>query len=229
MNAIKKKDVMYIVLFTLTVNILLFIFIPALSKIEQQRQERLTPGMAVTLSDKDIPEKQPPKEIKHQPKKNEPKKEFRPKKGVLKQTQKMDTKPQMDIDTPEFDIPLDLDVDQGMAVKQVMGDQQGQSHGPGLPAAFEFEEVDQPPRALRKVSPVYPHEAKQENIEGQVILRFLVNAKGNVEKPKVVFAKPKGVFEQKALEAIRKWKFKPGEYEGKKVRTWVMLPIEFKL
>ncbi len=225
----KYRNILITILLAALVNILLFIFIPALSKIEQQRHERLNPGMAVTLSDKDLPEKKPPKEVKQKPKKKEPKKMSRPEKGVPKQEKEMATKPKMDFKAPKLDIPLDLDLEQGMGVQQPQVGTKGKSGGPGLPAAFEFEEVDQPPRAIRKVMPVYPHQAKQDKINGKVILRFIVNKQGNVEKAKVVFSKPKGVFEDKALEAIRKWKFKPGQYKDRPVRTWVMLPIEFEL
>lgn len=224
-----KTNILITILLAALVNFLLFIFIPALSKIEQQRHERLNPGLAVTLSDKDLPKKKPPKEIKQKPKEKKPKEMTRPEKGVLDQKKEMASKPKMNFKAPQLDIPLDLDVQNGMGIQQPQVGPSNKSGGPGLPAAFEFEEVDQPPKAMRKVMPVYPQEAKQNKIKGKVILRFLVNKKGNVEKAKVVFSKPKGIFEDKALEAIRKWKFKPGKYKEKPVRTWVMLPIDFEL
>jgi protein TonB len=225
----KNTNILITILLALLVNVLLFIFIPALSKIEQQRHERMNPGMAVTLSDKDLPEKKPPKEIKEKPKEKKPKKISRPEKGMLDQKKDLASKPKMDFKAPKMDIPMDLDVEGGMAIQQPQTGIKRKTGGPGVPAAFEFEEVDQPPRAVRKVMPVYPHKAKQEKINGKVILRFIVNRKGNVENAKVVFSQPKGVFDAKALEAIRKWKFKPGKYEQQAVRTWVMLPIEFEL
>jgi protein TonB len=36
-------------------------------------------------------------------------------------------------------------------------------------------------------------------------------------------------FEKPALEAVKKWKFKPGMKEGKAVRTFMRLPLQFKI
>ncbi len=66
-------------------------------------------------------------------------------------------------------------------------------------------------------------------ISGRVVLRFLVKTDGKVAKARVIEAEPRGVFEQSAMEAIDKWRFKPGRYRGNAVATWVELPIRFRL
>ncbi len=98
-----------------------------------------------------------------------------------------------------------------------------------FPAEFGMDEVDEKPRVLQKVNPVYPHRAKRRNIKGKVTVKFLVSVSGDVTKPSVVEAKPEGVFEQSVLQAIQRWRFKPGYYQGKPVPTWVILPIQFNL
>jgi protein TonB len=90
-------------------------------------------------------------------------------------------------------------------------------------------EVDQAPVALSKVEPAYPPIARRQNREGKVVVRFLVDAKGRVQKPSIVEANPKGFFERSVLEAIGKWRFKPGQYRGRAVSTWIVVPIYFKL
>ncbi|MHC1726993.1 MAG: energy transducer TonB [Syntrophobacteraceae bacterium] len=94
---------------------------------------------------------------------------------------------------------------------------------------FKAEQVDTPPAAIRKIDPEFPPEARRMGIAGRVVVRFLVKIDGSVSKASVIEANPKGIFEHSALEAIDKWRFKPGRYKGNTVATWVLLPIQFRL
>lgn len=94
---------------------------------------------------------------------------------------------------------------------------------------FQLGEVDQAPKILSKAEPSYPYTARRRKIAGKVIVRFLVDPKGKVQKPRIIEANPEGVFEDSVLAAIRKWRFKPGYFKGKAVATWVVLPVHFKL
>jgi len=94
---------------------------------------------------------------------------------------------------------------------------------------FGMGEVDQLPRLIRRVEPMYPYSARMRGIAGKVIVKFLVDSKGQVRKPVILKAFPKGVFEETVLQAVQKWKFKPGYWQGHPVATWVVLPIQFKL
>jgi protein TonB len=71
--------------------------------------------------------------------------------------------------------------------------------------------------------------AKKRNLHGKVVIKFLVDSRGRVQKPTITKASPKGVFEKSALEAIGKWRFKPAYHQGKPVSTWVIQSIVFKL
>ena len=95
--------------------------------------------------------------------------------------------------------------------------------------AFNISEVDQPPRVLRAMPPLYPFEAQQRGIEGRVLLRFVVDSDGKVNEPQVVSAEPEGIFEETALEAVVKYKFKPARKGGEAVDCIVKLPIAFSL
>jgi periplasmic protein TonB len=106
----------------------------------------------------------------------------------------------------------------------------GSSSGSGEHAGeYNADAVDQVPQALQKVEPVYPPRARKQGIFGRVVLRFLVESDGHVSRPSILEAKPEGYFEQNALEAVRRWRFKPGYYRGKAVATWVTLPVQFRL
>jgi len=76
---------------------------------------------------------------------------------------------------------------------------------------------------------IYPEVAKENNIQGRVIIRFCVTAKGGVSQVSVL----KGVDPELDKEAIRVVTalpaFKPGKQGGKPVPVWYMVPITFTL
>jgi|GEM_PF-1542730 len=94
---------------------------------------------------------------------------------------------------------------------------------------FELKQVDQAPRPIRKVEPEYPQAARRMGVGGRVDVRFLVKTDGSVGEASVVRADPPGVFERNALEAVGKWRFKPGCHRGEAVATWVVLSVHFRL
>jgi len=75
----------------------------------------------------------------------------------------------------------------------------------------------------------YPEDAKQQNIQGRVIIRFCVTAKGGISQVSVL----KGVSPELDAEGIRVVntlpEFKPGKQGGKPVPVWYMVPITFTL
>lgn len=65
-----------------------------------------------------------------------------------------------------------------------------------------------------KVAPVYPRRALQRGIEGYVIVEFTVTKQGSVRDPIVVEANPEGIFEQAAIDAALKFKYKARVVNG---------------
>nr|HDM59044.1 energy transducer TonB [Bacillota bacterium] len=94
---------------------------------------------------------------------------------------------------------------------------------------FELSEVDQPPRPLVKVPPLYPLSARAKGIEGNVVLVFVVQADGSVSDIEVEESFPGKIFVDAALRAVRQWRFKPGTKDGQPVATRVRLPVRFQL
>lgn len=105
----------------------------------------------------------------------------------------------------------------------------GEGEGGGGGAGLGLGQVDTPPCALQKVEPEYPRVARQMSLAGRVVVKFLVRADGSVGKASVIEASPRGIFEQNALEAVYKWRFKPARRRGDAVAAWVVLPIQFRL
>lgn len=68
-----------------------------------------------------------------------------------------------------------------------------------------------------KVQAMYPRRALQRGIEGYVLVEFTVTPQGSVTNPHVVKAEPEGIFEQAAMDAVLKFKYKPRVVNGEPV------------
>ena len=75
----------------------------------------------------------------------------------------------------------------------------------------------------------YPPEAAKNDIEGRVVVQFIIDETGQVGDVQVV----RSVDEELDAEAVRVVKsmpkFTPGRQDGKAVAVWYTLPISFKL
>ena len=85
----------------------------------------------------------------------------------------------------------------------------------------------EPPVPVRMVAPDYPYELKREGVTGIVSVAFEVDETGNVVDPKVLKSS-NSAFDQSALNAIVKWKFKPGRKEGVPTKMKIAIPLQFK-
>ena len=84
------------------------------------------------------------------------------------------------------------------------------------------------PEVIKQPQPVYPRAMQESGMVGQVMLELVVNAQGNVQDPSVVSSNNPN-FEQPAIDAVLKWKFKPGTRDGKPVGVRMRIPMEFVL
>jgi len=96
-----------------------------------------------------------------------------------------------------------------------------------------FVVVEQPPvliNGLRDLQSkvVYPNVAVQANIEGRVVVQFVISKEGNVTKP-IVLRGIGGGCDEEALRVIKLAKFKPGMQRGKPVPVKYTIPILFKM
>src|SRR5262249_3415958 len=69
----------------------------------------------------------------------------------------------------------------------------------------------------RYVPPEFPLLARQRGIDGWVDLQFVVKTDGSVGDAAIVGAQPVGVFEQAALDAVRRWRYQPVVRGGQNV------------
>jgi TonB family protein len=84
------------------------------------------------------------------------------------------------------------------------------------------------PVPIFKPDPAYSEEARKAKYQGTVVLYIIIDATGNVTDCRVV--KPLGMgLDEKAVETVRTWKFKPGMKNGSPVPVKVMVEVSFRL
>jgi protein TonB len=113
----------------------------------------------------------------------------------------------------------------------------GPSHGPGYRAGQGGSwgsSVYQPgggvstPRVLTKVDPDYSEDARKAKYQGTVLLSVVVDEHGIVRDIRVL--RPLGLgLDQKAIEAVAQWKFRPGMKDGKPVAVQATIEVNFRL
>jgi len=84
------------------------------------------------------------------------------------------------------------------------------------------------PSLLSKVEPEYSKEALKAHIEGTVILYIVVDPEGKATNFRVVRGLGYGL-DEKSIEAVKKWKFRPGTKDGKPVNVAATIEVNWKL
>jgi periplasmic protein TonB len=78
--------------------------------------------------------------------------------------------------------------------------------------------------------PRYPAELRAARIEGKVLARFVVDTTGRVRMESVIVdASPHPKFTDAVVDALRRARFQPAEYRGRKVPQLVSQPFQFVL
>jgi protein TonB len=114
-------------------------------------------------------------------------------------------------DAPEpMSITIDLDIAVGTGGALALNLLGGSADAArDLAQALDVAELDKPPTLIAAVSPRYPPELRRARVEGTVSLVFVLTEEGRVEDVRVE-SSSRPEFEQPALEAIRRWRYKPG-------------------
>lgn len=94
---------------------------------------------------------------------------------------------------------------------------------------FDVVQADSMPRALVRLTPLYPPRARLRRVEGEVLVEFVVGTDGMVRDAAIAYAQPPGEFEQAALQSVQRWRFEPGTKDGRAVPVRVRQKLMFKL
>jgi TonB family protein len=84
------------------------------------------------------------------------------------------------------------------------------------------------PRVTYKPEPEYSEEARKAKYQGTVVLGLIVDSSGRPRQLHVQRGLGMGL-DEKALEAVRNWKFDPAEKDGKPVAVMISVEVEFRL
>ncbi len=84
------------------------------------------------------------------------------------------------------------------------------------------------PALLYKVEPEYSEEARKAKYQGTVVLYVEVDPSGKARNLRVVRSLGLGL-DEKAIEAVNKWKFRPGYKDGKPVTVAATIEVNFRL
>lgn len=85
-----------------------------------------------------------------------------------------------------------------------------------------------PPRLLREVKADYTEDARQRGVSGDVVLEIVVRRDGSVGDVKVLQGLAGGL-NDRAVQAVRQWRFAPAQRQGAPVDVIVEVAVEFKL
>lgn len=96
--------------------------------------------------------------------------------------------------------------------------QQAEKVGPNVTA----------PKLIYKVEPSYEPSAKEDKIEGPVTLTLIVTKEGIADQI-VVKKSLDPRLDEKAIEAVKQWRFKPGQKNGEDVNVMASIQINFRL
>ncbi len=122
-------------------------------------------------------------------------------------------------DTPRLDMPaLDIPLNSSrFAGSVVTGIQMGQG------------KISTNLIPLVRIPPRYPMRAARRRIEGWVKVEFTITEQGTVKNPVIVESHPSDIFDRAALNAIRRWKFKPKIIDGIPFEQRAIQILKFKL
>jgi protein TonB len=85
-----------------------------------------------------------------------------------------------------------------------------------------------PPQLVFKVEPEFSEEARKAKHHGVVVLSIEVDPSGNVRNIHVRKSLGLGL-DEKAIEAVSHWRFRPAILDGKPVTTEAVIQVNFQL
>lgn len=137
--------------------------------------------------------------------------------------------------------PSGVDGSQGTGIGGGSGSGRGAGSGEGLGSGigdgagggtgggpFRPGSGIEPPRLLREVKAEYSDDARRRNLTGDVLLEIVVRRDGSVGEVTLLQGLGGGL-DQRAVDAVRQWRFAPARRRGEPVDVLVEVAVEFTL
>jgi len=84
------------------------------------------------------------------------------------------------------------------------------------------------PVVLVKVEPEYSEDARKARYSGVVVLSAIIDKDGQPREIRVIRSLGMGL-DEKAIEAVQKWRFRPGMKAGQAVNVRAQIEVNFRL
>jgi periplasmic protein TonB len=84
------------------------------------------------------------------------------------------------------------------------------------------------PVVIHSVEPEFTQQARESNFQGNVSIQLIVDAQGNPQDIRLVHHLGMGL-EERAIEAVRQYKFRPAMYQGHAVAVQIVIDVDFRL
>jgi RNA polymerase sigma factor (sigma-70 family) len=114
------------------------------------------------------------------------------------------------------------------ATNQKIRNAQGGGTGGVAPSIYPMAQLDQTPKPVAQGRPQYPVEMRRNGITGNVTVRMTIDAKGDVAEATPIHSS-RVEFDDAAVQAVKQWKFEPGQKNGQPVTTQTDIKIVFSL
>jgi TonB family protein len=99
---------------------------------------------------------------------------------------------------------------------------------PAVHTAQELRDHGTLPQVVRQIQPHFSIEARRKKINGEVLVSLVVDEHGMPTNLKVIHSLGYGL-DEKALEAVSKYRFKPATYEGQVISVPLTLALDFRI
>lgn len=97
----------------------------------------------------------------------------------------------------------------------------------GLTACGEEEGIDPPEPLFQEPTIQYPLSLWDAGVEGDVLLRVLVNEVGEVDSVEVLEPSDHPGFDQAAVKGARDLRFRPARRGDRRITAWAQVPVRF--
>lgn len=84
------------------------------------------------------------------------------------------------------------------------------------------------PRAIYTPDPEYSEEARKARQQGTVVLWIVIDREGKPREARVVRSLGMGL-DERAIDAVRRWRFEPAQKDGRPVAVQVNVEVSFRL
>jgi TonB family protein len=139
------------------------------------------------------------------------------------------TKPSTSLQPPKDQRPPDKHLDRTPAqATRGYASTPPRSSTASAPGHFRVGGGTTAPVLLYKVEPEYSEEARAAKYQGTVLLRVVITPEGAAGEIKVIRLLGRGL-DEKAIEAVKQWRFRPGLRDGRPVHVGATIEVNFKL